>query len=139
MPILCVDVLIVRNRQVLLVNRKIEPLAGQWWTPGGRMLRGESIRESVKRIAKAETGLRVEPLGFVTHLEFQSKADPFGHGHGTHTVSLVYAAEYVGGKYKPDKTNGNSEWWDGDWTSAPAPTPAVMVRIVDRYFRGRDV
>ena len=56
-PLACVDVAIVREGAVLLVKRKDRPARGQWWLPGGRVLKGEKMVETAKRKALEEVGL----------------------------------------------------------------------------------
>jgi len=42
LPILCVDVIIKDlNGSILLIKRNNEPLKGEWWVIGGRVLHGE--------------------------------------------------------------------------------------------------
>jgi colanic acid biosynthesis protein WcaH len=57
MPIACVDVAIVARGAVLLVKRKDAPARGDWWVPGGRVLKGETMRETAERKALEEVGL----------------------------------------------------------------------------------
>jgi colanic acid biosynthesis protein WcaH len=57
MPIACVDVAIVYNGCVLLVRRDDAPARGQWWVPGGRVVKGETMRETARRKARQEVGL----------------------------------------------------------------------------------
>ena len=58
MPIPCVDLLVVNEAgKVLLLLRKNEPAAGQWWFPGGRILFGELRCESAKRKLEEECAL----------------------------------------------------------------------------------
>lgn len=57
MPILCVDLLIVDDRRCLVLKRDNEPAKGQYWFPGGRVRKLESIETAAARIAKAETNL----------------------------------------------------------------------------------
>ena len=57
MPIACVDVAIVADGAVLLVKRKDQPARGLWWLPGGRVLKGELMRDTALRKAKEEVGL----------------------------------------------------------------------------------
>ncbi|MEM4522908.1 MAG: NUDIX domain-containing protein [Nitrososphaeria archaeon] len=58
MPIPSVEA-IVRNDTILFLKRKNEPAKGQWWLPGGRIRKGESIEEALFRKIKEETGLTV--------------------------------------------------------------------------------
>src|ERR1017187_10003787 len=56
------------NRSVLLVQRR---RGGQQWTlPGGKAKRGESLREALKREVLEETGLQVDPIGWVAMIEW---------------------------------------------------------------------
>jgi colanic acid biosynthesis protein WcaH len=57
MPIACVDVAIVCNGCVLLVRRDDAPAKGAWWVPGGRVFKGETMRDTARRKAKEEVGL----------------------------------------------------------------------------------
>ncbi|WP_261925741.1 NUDIX domain-containing protein [Methylorubrum sp. GM97] len=57
MPIACVDVAIVAGGKVLLVRRLDEPAKGQWWLPGGRVLKGEMMRDTAIRKARDEVGI----------------------------------------------------------------------------------
>ncbi|MDM8549003.1 NUDIX domain-containing protein [Desulfobacterales bacterium HSG2] len=60
-PIACVDVAIVARESVLLVMRKNPPVKGRWWLPGGRVLKGEKMKETAIRKAREE----VETEGYV--------------------------------------------------------------------------
>jgi 8-oxo-dGTP diphosphatase len=53
-------VIVMLDRQVVLVKRKYEPLAGQWSLPGGGLELGESLEAGVAREVLEETGLIVD-------------------------------------------------------------------------------
>jgi len=58
MPIPCVDLLVSDARgRVLLVKRKNEPAAGQWWFPGGRVHYLETRENAALRKLKEECGI----------------------------------------------------------------------------------
>jgi colanic acid biosynthesis protein WcaH len=59
MPIPSVEAIIVRDGKLLFLRRKNYPAKGQWWFPGGRIRRGESIEEALLREVKEETVLTV--------------------------------------------------------------------------------
>ncbi len=56
-PIACVDVAIVAEGSVLLVKRKVPPAAGEWWVPGGRVLKYEMMKDAALRKAREEVGI----------------------------------------------------------------------------------
>ena len=56
-PLVSIDLCVVRDRQILLGLRNNEPLAGRWFTPGGRLLKNEPWQQGLERIAQAELGL----------------------------------------------------------------------------------
>lgn len=58
MPIPCVDIIAIDpDEKVLLLLRKNEPAAGQWWFPGGRVLFNEKRVDAAKRKFKEECGI----------------------------------------------------------------------------------
>jgi colanic acid biosynthesis protein WcaH len=67
-PIACVDICIMNNSGVLLVKRNTEPAKGQWWVPGGRVYKGEMLKECALRKAKEEVGLECM-VGPIVHTD----------------------------------------------------------------------
>jgi colanic acid biosynthesis protein WcaH len=65
-PIACVDIAIVARGTVLLVKRKDAPAKGQWWVPGGRVLKGEMMRTTALRKARDEVGIECH-VGPIIH------------------------------------------------------------------------
>ena len=57
---LCVGVVDVEQGALLLVRRGHEPGAGRWSVPGGRVEKGETLRQAAEREAREETGLTLE-------------------------------------------------------------------------------
>lgn len=98
MPIVCVDVVVQRcgNTEILLLKRAIEPLAGEWFFPGGRLQKNEKGKDAAIRIVDNEAGLPLSNLCFLGCDETFYPSDPFGHGLGTHTVNLVFFGSSLG-------------------------------------------
>jgi colanic acid biosynthesis protein WcaH len=67
-PIACVDIALVSHGKVLLVKRNDAPAKGQWWVPGGRVLKGEMMIATAKRKALDEVGIRVH-VGPIVHTD----------------------------------------------------------------------
>jgi len=66
MPIPCVDIAIIANGAVLLVRRKNAPAIGQWWLPGGRVFKGEMMKDAAVRKAREEVGIECH-VGPIIH------------------------------------------------------------------------
>jgi ADP-ribose pyrophosphatase YjhB (NUDIX family) len=72
-PRLCVEVVIAtQDRGVLLLRRDIPPNVGAWHIPGGTVLFAEPVLEAVKRVARHELGLQVEPGEVLGYIEYPS-------------------------------------------------------------------
>lgn len=70
-PIASVDALILCRGKLLLLLRNNEPARGLWWTPGGRVRKGEQLGEAVRRELMEETGLspyKIEKIGVMSHI-----------------------------------------------------------------------
>jgi colanic acid biosynthesis protein WcaH len=87
LPILCVDCLIVHEKKCLLLRRTREPAKGQYWFPGGRVFKGETIRDAALRKARKEVGLdcRFERIISVEETIFEKKDEVFSN---IHTVNI---------------------------------------------------
>ncbi len=56
-PELCVGAVAVRDGDILLIRRGTPPGEGLWSVPGGRVQRGETLVQAVRRELQEETGL----------------------------------------------------------------------------------
>ena len=91
-PLVSIDLCLVREGQLLMGLRQNEPLKGQWFTPGGRLLKNERWQDGLARIAKTELGLTVksddfELMGVWDHFYENSAIDD---GVSTHYVNLPH-------------------------------------------------
>ena len=90
-PHLTVDGIVLRNSEILLVQRKHPPFQHRWALPGGFVEYGETAEHAIVREVVEETGLNttVEQLIGVYS---DPKRDPRGH-----TVTIVYLLKLTGG------------------------------------------
>lgn len=65
MPIVSIEALIVSGGKLLFLKRSNKPAKGQWWFPGGRIRKTESLEEALYREIKEETGLEIISAKFV--------------------------------------------------------------------------
>lgn len=89
MPILCVDAIVIDKGRCLLVKRKNEPLKGQYWLPGGRVFKNETLEDAVKRKMKEEIGVEVSIIKLAGFHEYLYKENEFGLD-SIHTLSAVF-------------------------------------------------
>lgn len=66
-PIVCVDLIVFRKKdraglEVLLVKRKIPPEIGKWVLIGGRVIKGETLKQAIQRQARRELSVTVRIL-----------------------------------------------------------------------------
>ena len=69
-PLPCVDLLVMHQDRLLLMKRRNNPAKGLWFTPGGRIYKGESLEEAVTRVLSEETGLnpaKITQCGAMSH------------------------------------------------------------------------
>lgn len=92
-PILCVDGIIMGpSAQILLVQRRNPPMRGEWWVPGGRVFKGETLEAAFHRKMREELGIGVKILAPVGYYEVQHPETSGGIPGGTHAVSVVFCA-----------------------------------------------
>ena len=68
-PVLGVGAVILKNKKILLVQRKFEPKAGYWTLPGGTVELGETIHHALKREIREECGIEIEPQRIIDVLD----------------------------------------------------------------------
>jgi len=122
MPIPCVDLLVTEPEgRILLVKRKKEPAAGQWWFPGGRVHFGETREEAASRKLKEECGLtalRLSELGTLDVILPLPKPGTLSHG-----ITTLFAASVPNmGVPVLDSQSSEARWRTrAEWLAEPLP------------------
>lgn len=92
-PLVSID-LIIRNKndQVLLGKRINKPAQGNWFVPGGRIFKNESISNAFKRLTLEEIGhdFSIDEASLLGHYEHFYNDNVFGDDFSTHYVVLAY-------------------------------------------------
>jgi len=91
---LTVDAIIPYKGKIVLIKRKNKPYKDYYALPGGIVEYGESVESALRREAKEETGLDVEPYKLIG-VYSQPDRDPRGH-----FVSICFIALPKGGELK---------------------------------------
>lgn len=89
-PRLTVDLIIKSGESVLLTLRESDGWEGQWHFPGGTVYLGQSIEDTIHRIAKEELGSEIAKFQFVGYIEYLSEKEKRGYGYST---SLAFVCE----------------------------------------------
>lgn len=77
----------------LLVKRLNHPAKNIYWPIGGRILRGVTTEESLKKKARDECSLELSNITYIASTRTFFKEEPFGHAKGTDTLNLVFIAD----------------------------------------------
>lgn len=110
MPLLCVDVILMKDDKYVLVKRANEPLKGEWWPIGGRLQKNESILLGAYRKVWEEADLEAYNIKIVgIYEDFYLDG---AHGVPTHSVSVVVTAEVNSFKPKLDDTSSDIGLFD---------------------------
>jgi colanic acid biosynthesis protein WcaH len=108
-PVVSVDLLVRYDSGVLLGKRTNEPAKGEWFVPGGTVLKGERLAEAVDRVADEELGIDVEiesRLGTYEH--FYDAADVEGVD-GKHYVATAFVVRPVGAERETPRDDQHSD------------------------------
>ncbi|HWA19272.1 MAG TPA: NUDIX domain-containing protein [Devosia sp.] len=96
------SVALLRQPEILLIQRNREPSAGLWTLPGGRLEKGETAEDAAARELKEELGLTVYGLRPVrTLLLGRNKSFPLA----------VFATEGFEGEIVPDPAEVRAWRW----------------------------
>jgi colanic acid biosynthesis protein WcaH len=88
-PTVCVDFIVTYQGKFLLTRRARNPLKGKWWVLGGRILKGETFEEAVRRKLKEEANItRVRSITFlgVENTRFSKGV----YGFPVQTINVVF-------------------------------------------------
>lgn len=90
LPIACVDVAIVAEGSILLLKRTTPPAEHQWWLPGGRVNKNETLAATAIRKVQAEVGIDCQIKGIIHTGETFFPQDC--NGVSRHTINICFLA-----------------------------------------------
>ena len=90
LPIVSVEAVIMIGNSLLFLRRKNEPALGEWWFAGGRIRKGESLKQALYREVKEETALQISDYKLVN---VYSRVFP-----NRHDIAIVYLCKCKDGE-----------------------------------------
>jgi ADP-ribose pyrophosphatase YjhB (NUDIX family) len=123
MPIASVEAMIVKNEGLLLLKRNNQPAKEEWWFPGGRIRRGESLEQTLRREIKEETGLELRSYKLIN---VYSRLFP-----ERHDITIVYLCKCKSGIVK---LNGEHSEYCFFKTAPAGLHPYMLEAIRDSQF-----
>lgn len=99
---------VVRDEELMLTRRGIEPHKGDWDLPGGYIEVGEHPEEALVREMREETGLEIEIMDMLGIF-----LDTYGDG-GTDTLNICYIARVTSGEETPASDITEIAWFSPD-------------------------
>ncbi|MGD8242353.1 MAG: NUDIX domain-containing protein [Desulfobacterales bacterium] len=124
-PLVGVGVIIIRDKQLLLLKRKSVHGAGTWSTPGGHLELRESPEACAIREVKEETGVSIGDVRFIaiTNDDFAAS--------GKHYITIWMQGRYISGTptIKAPYEMSTVDWFTLD--ALPRPLFLSLRNLVD--------
>jgi len=111
-PLCCVDLIIVKDKKVLVVKRKNKPAQGVYWFPGGRVHKNEKLKDAVLRKARQEVGVDVEIIKNIGAFETIFPDSNFSNKTGTHSINSVFLVSPKSDHLILDEQSEDFRWID---------------------------
>ncbi len=136
-PFVGMGVLVTREQQVLLGQRRGSHGSGFYAAPGGHLEWGESFAATARREVLEETGLEITNLRLLCVGSYWFERPHQSEDGARHYVDVDVIAEAPTGEpelREPDKCAGWA-WYDVD--DLPAPLFIVTQRMIEAWQAGR--
>lgn len=116
---------IVRDGQVLLVQRGMDPGKGLWALAGGYVEAGEHPEDTARRETQEETGLDIQ---------INRVLDVFHNHQDGGVITIAYAATITGGTITPGDDAADVRWF-GKGNLPPLVFTSTFT-LTERWVRG---
>lgn len=111
-PVVGVGAVVIKDRNVLLVKRGVDPNKGLWAIPGGSLKLGETLQEGAEREIMEETGITIRAKEPVYSFDFFERD---GDGRVRfHYVIVDMMADYIGGEVQGADDALEARWVSQD-------------------------
>lgn len=137
-PRVGVAAVVLRDNQVLLVQRGRDPGKGSWGLPGGMLELGETLADGARREVMEECGVEIEVGPLVAVFEPMQR-DENGRLR-FHYVVVDYLARYVTGEPRAGDDADDARWVDLgalEWLLMRKETSDVIWKAVEMATRNQ--
>lgn len=114
-PKIGVGVMVIRNKKILLGQRKNSHGDKTWSFPGGHLELNEKIKDCAIRETKEETGLKI------TNIKLATFTNDIFKKEGKHYVTLFVVAHAKSGQPKVMEPDKCEKWGWFEWNNLPKP------------------
>lgn len=112
-PLICVDLIIVKDNMAFLTKRKNKPSKDIYWMQGGRMLKNEGIEECGIRKAALELNIPEDKIKITNYLgTFSTEFNDSEQGASSHTVNITFQAEVEEIPLGFDDDHSDGKWFN---------------------------
>lgn len=132
-PLVSVDLVVQYDEKVILGKRTNEPAQGEWFVPGGRVLKQERLENAVHRIAKEELGIAVtidRQLGVYEHFYEVAEVE---NVDGKHYVPVAYLVTVKEKQSCSDNQHKDIQWFKPPFDEIDLH-PYVRTYLMDAGF-----
>ncbi|MFZ5552127.1 MAG: NUDIX domain-containing protein [Bacteroidota bacterium] len=114
-PVVCVDLLVLKGRKVFLIKRKNKPCEGIYWVQGGRMFKNEEITECGIRKTASELDIPENKIRIIRYLgTFSTQFSDSHQGSAAHTINITYLAAIDDIPVSFDEDHSDGKWFPID-------------------------
>ncbi|VVN27733.1 GDP-mannose mannosyl hydrolase [Pseudomonas fluorescens] len=118
-PLISIDLVVQNSRgEILLGQRLNRPAKGDWFVPGGRILKNETMDAAFSRLTRQELGKgfqrsEARMLGVYEHFYANSIFGESNEGPDTHYIVLAYQFILAKGEVlqPPNAQHDAYRWW----------------------------
>ena len=136
LPRLAALAVVLRDDQVLLVQRRNPPDAGLWGFPGGHVEPGETALAAAARELAEETGVIARPLAYLDNIDVIER--DAGGALRFHFLLAAVLCAYVSGQPVAADDALDAGWWPVDAVIAGGlPQSASVAAVLRRALEMR--
>lgn len=113
-PLFAIDLVVLNAKNEILVGKRLNaPAKGDWFVPGGRVFKNETLAKAFERITVAELGRQfsISQAVFLGIFEHFYPDSIFGNKFSTHYINATHLLEIKNEEFELPKDQHQSYRW----------------------------